>query len=72
MFCGSVQGLILHQLQRYSLSEKVLRDAVQVNRWVAENLLYYLLVAYLWCSFSFRCFFFFSFTHHVLSSNSFH
>ncbi|XP_054652306.1 tetratricopeptide repeat protein 7B isoform X3 [Dunckerocampus dactyliophorus] len=24
-------GLILHQLQRYSLSEKVLRDAVQVN-----------------------------------------
>uniref|UniRef100_A0A665W7I3 Tetratricopeptide repeat protein 7 N-terminal domain-containing protein n=1 Tax=Echeneis naucrates TaxID=173247 RepID=A0A665W7I3_ECHNA len=25
------QGLILHQLQRYSLSEKVLRDAVQVN-----------------------------------------
>lgn len=29
-----LQGLILHQLQRYSLSEKVLRDAVQVNRWV--------------------------------------
>lgn len=27
-----LQGLILHQLQRYSLSEKVLRDAVQVNR----------------------------------------
>ncbi|XP_034715054.1 tetratricopeptide repeat protein 7B [Etheostoma cragini] len=27
-------GLILHQLQRYSLSEKVLRDAVQVNRCV--------------------------------------
>uniref|UniRef100_A0A3P9L2Z9 Tetratricopeptide repeat domain 7B n=1 Tax=Oryzias latipes TaxID=8090 RepID=A0A3P9L2Z9_ORYLA len=29
-------GLILHQLQRYSLSEKVLRDAVQVNR-LASN-----------------------------------
>lgn len=25
------QGLILHQLQRYSLAEKILRDAVQVN-----------------------------------------
>uniref|UniRef100_A0A8C5GPA3 Tetratricopeptide repeat protein 7 N-terminal domain-containing protein n=1 Tax=Gouania willdenowi TaxID=441366 RepID=A0A8C5GPA3_GOUWI len=30
-------GLILHQLQRYSLSEKVLRDAVQVNRWVVKT-----------------------------------
>uniref|UniRef100_A0A672N8Q4 Tetratricopeptide repeat protein 7 N-terminal domain-containing protein n=1 Tax=Sinocyclocheilus grahami TaxID=75366 RepID=A0A672N8Q4_SINGR len=26
-----LQGLILHQLQRYSLAEKILRDAVQVN-----------------------------------------
>ncbi|KAJ0008795.1 hypothetical protein NQD34_016210 [Periophthalmus magnuspinnatus] len=31
-------GLILHQLQRYSLSEKVLRDAVQVNRYVVVNI----------------------------------
>ncbi len=28
---GFLQGLILHQLQRYSLAEKILRDAVQVN-----------------------------------------
>lgn len=36
IFCRSAfsQGLILHQLQRYSLCEKVLRDAVQVNRQV--------------------------------------
>ena len=27
----TLQGSILHQLQRYSLAEKILRDAVQVN-----------------------------------------
>ena len=29
--CLSLQALILHQLGRYSLAEKILRDAVQVN-----------------------------------------
>lgn len=30
-FLCSLQALILHQLGRYSLAEKILRDAVQVN-----------------------------------------